>query len=57
MTGERFICAGEPQFGDAIFYNLVQHLIAGAVSAISERFGGPTDGRQELTGSARSCPS
>jgi BASS family bile acid:Na+ symporter len=40
-----------------IFYNLVQHLIAGAVSAISERFGGPTDGRQELTGSARSCPS
>jgi hypothetical protein len=24
MTGERFICAGEPQFGDAIFYNLVQ---------------------------------
>jgi hypothetical protein len=24
MASERFICAGEPQFGDPIFYNGVQ---------------------------------
>jgi hypothetical protein len=24
MASERFICAGEPQFGEAIFYNGVQ---------------------------------
>jgi BASS family bile acid:Na+ symporter len=35
-----------------IFYNLVQHLVAGAVSAISERFGGPAEAREDLAPSA-----
>jgi len=35
-----------------IFYNLVQHLVAGAASAIAERFGGPAESREDLAPSA-----
>jgi BASS family bile acid:Na+ symporter len=35
-----------------IFYNLVQHLVAGAVSVIAERFGGPAEAREDLGPSA-----